>query len=154
MVISKLNVLEYYYWLIIFIFVLASLSFVVSIIMIAIFITKSKSRTFIFELIFYLALAEAFGSISKMFSIYKILMYNESDNFYENIEKGLTDESSYMCMIQRIIGMYSDFSSFFISFVISYSLYKLILKSNKEILNYLPWVRVLCFVLPLIPALS
>jgi uncharacterized SAM-binding protein YcdF (DUF218 family) len=151
---DKINMLEFYYILIIIIFILAFISLLVSTVIIAIFILKSKSRTFIFELIFYLAISESIGSITKMLSFYKIFYFIEGENFYQNLETSLVDEKSKICILQRFLGIYSDFSSFLVVLVISYSLYSMIIKFNKDITKYLPWYRVLIFVFPLIPTLS
>lgn len=128
--------------------ILGSLSLLSSLLVISMFLLKKHIRTFVCELIFYLAISEVFNSTSKILSIYRITLYTD-------IEQGLSDGTSLLCLIQRVFSIYSDFSTLILSMVISFALYDLMKRMNKDaVVRRMKCFRLTTFILPLIPTLS
>jgi hypothetical protein len=119
---------------------LAGLSFFCCFCVIVLFITKKHLRTFVCELLFHMAISEIFNSITKMLSFYKLL--------YSNIQEGLNDESNWACYLQRVFGYYSDFSTFIIIIIISYTLNEIMIKMNKDVREKINCFRYTIYLVP------
>ena len=141
--------IEYFSYLIYTISILSSISFIICIMIIIIFIIKKNNRTLIFELIFYLAVSELISSYVKFTSIYKLYYDNSSDKRIDNIEKGLIDTRSPLCIMQRFLGIFSDFSTFFTILVISYSLNSIMIKFNEKVFHKMYLIRLIVFGIPI-----
>ena len=125
---------------------ISSLSFLSCMIVIYLYLTKRNLRTFVMELLFHLSISETFHSVAKLMSIYKL--YYQGD-----IKKGLKDSSSVLCVIQRVLGTYSDIATFFLISVISYTLYDLMMKGDKTVKRFIPHYRIAIYAFPTIVTL-
>lgn len=119
---------------------------------IMVFLVRKQSRTFIFELITYLAISETFNAVTKFLSINKLV--SEGDQPYttdnERLLYQLVDHSGTVCYAQRFLGMYSDCCTFMTIVVVSYCLSSLVTKLNRNIERKILWIRLGIFGVPLI----
>ena len=140
------DMVEYLGFLIKVMSILSVLSFVSCSLVVFLFLTKQHLQTYLCELLFHMAISEIFNSIAKFMSIYKLY-------YFADVKEGLMDETSTFCVIQRILGNYSDISSFILIVIISYTLHHMMLKMNKNIKDFMPCFRFCIYLVPLVMTL-
>jgi hypothetical protein len=140
---NQVDVENFYRLLIIIICFISCLSLICCLLVIFMFILKRNLRTFVCELLFYMAISELLNSIRKLISLYKL-------NYHGSLHDGLRDQTSIYCHIQRFLGNYSDFCTFIIIVMISYSLNNIMIKMNKNVVNKIKYFRLIIFIVPLI----
>jgi hypothetical protein len=131
----------YLEYLIIIVSFISVLSFLSCMLIIFMYIMSKKLNTFVMELIFHLAISEICNSISKFLSIYKI--YN-----YDSIIDGLKDESSPMCIIQKLLINFSDTCSFILILIFSFCLNYIMAKINKDLKKFTTVFRIIIYLVP------
>lgn len=97
--------------------ILASLSLLGSLTIIILYSFRKNLRSFVFNLVFYLAISELLNSIGNMLSINKLYQY----------------QSDIICYIQSGIINYTDFCSLTWMCIISYTIYELMINFNQNV---------------------
>jgi hypothetical protein len=129
----------------------SSISLLMSLLVIFLYIFKRSLRTFVFRLILFLAISECLFAISKIMSIYKIFFENpNATNECEELGAGLLDTESDLCRSQFLIAIYSDYSTFFIVLCFSYILNEIMIKMNKEVKKKNRFILAFGFGVPLL----
>ncbi len=122
---------------------LSSLSFLCCFGIIILFLTRKRLHTFVGELLFHMAISELFNCIAKMLSLYKLYWKNSA-------KKGLSDQYSTWCVVQRLLGNYSDFSTFLLIILISYTMHDIMLKMQKTVKRHVNKFRICVYLAPAI----
>ncbi len=127
--------------LIIIVSIISVLSFLSCILIVLIYIFSKKLNTFVMELIFHLAISEICNSLSKFLSIYKLF-------YYDDIIDGLKDESSPICIFQKILINFSDTCSFILILIFSFCLNYIMAKMNKDLKKFKTIFRIIIYLVP------
>jgi hypothetical protein len=97
--------------------ILSSLSFLGCLTIILLFSFRKNLRSFVFSLVFFLAISELLNSIGNILSINKLF----------------TEEKNFICELQSWIIIYTDFCSLTWMCIISYTIHDLMINYNQNV---------------------
>jgi hypothetical protein len=104
--------------------ILSTFSMIGCLTIILLYCFRSKLRSFIFSLVFFLSISELINSLANLFSIDKLYITEDDD-----MQLG----PSYICEIQSILLVYTDFCTLTWVLIISYSINELMCNFNQDI---------------------